>query len=59
MAVTLLEHGEWLMEQNRGNEAEPLFSEAGQVFERLKAVPWLERLDEAEPAASAHQTTGL
>ena len=59
LAVTLLEHGEWLMEQDRGDEAKSLFSEAGQVFERLKAVPWLERLAEAEPAASAHQTTGL
>jgi len=58
-AVTLLEHGEWLIEQGRGDEAKSLFSEAGPVFERLKAVPWLERLAEAEPAASAHQTTGL
>ncbi len=50
LAVVLLEHGEWLAEAGRANEAEPLLSEARETFERLGAVPWLERLDAvAEP----------
>jgi class 3 adenylate cyclase/tetratricopeptide (TPR) repeat protein len=44
MGVTLLEHGEWLTAQDRPERAEPLLLEARQVFERLKAQPWLDRL---------------
>jgi tetratricopeptide (TPR) repeat protein len=43
LAVTLLEHGEWLGEQGRSIEAEPLLAEAREIFERLGATPWLER----------------
>jgi hypothetical protein len=43
LAVTLLEHGEWLGEQGRANEAEPLLAEARGIFEQLGATPWLER----------------
>ncbi len=46
-AVTQLEHAEWLMEQARAEEAEPLLAEARQVFERLEAMPWLERATRA------------
>jgi tetratricopeptide (TPR) repeat protein len=49
LAVTLLEHGEWLVEQGRAVEAAPLLEEAGDLFERLKARPWLERLAKALP----------
>jgi class 3 adenylate cyclase/tetratricopeptide (TPR) repeat protein len=45
MAVTLLEHGEWLVRQGRGGDAKPLLDEAREVFERLEAVPWIERTD--------------
>jgi hypothetical protein len=44
-AVTLLEHGEWLAAQHLAGDAEPLLAEAREVFERLKAQPWLERVD--------------
>jgi hypothetical protein len=44
LAVTLLEYGEWLVRQGRREEAEPLLDEAGYVFERLQATPWLDRL---------------
>jgi class 3 adenylate cyclase/tetratricopeptide (TPR) repeat protein len=44
LAVTLLEHGEWLGEQGRTDEAEPLLAEAREIFEQLEATPWLERL---------------
>jgi class 3 adenylate cyclase/tetratricopeptide (TPR) repeat protein len=43
LAVTLLEQGEWLSESHREIEAEQLFAEAREIFERLEARPWLER----------------
>ncbi len=43
LAVTELEHGEWLVSQSRADDAEPLVSEAREIFERLEARPWLER----------------
>jgi class 3 adenylate cyclase/tetratricopeptide (TPR) repeat protein len=52
MAVTLLEHGEWLAREGRASDAAPLLVEAREVFERLRAEPWLERLGQtagAEP----------
>jgi tetratricopeptide (TPR) repeat protein len=45
MAVTLLEHGSWLVDGKRAVEAEPLLAEARVIFERLGATTWLERLD--------------
>jgi hypothetical protein len=55
LAVTQLEHGEWLVGEGRDTEAEPLLSEARETFERLRAAPWLERLDAAglRPVQSA------
>jgi tetratricopeptide (TPR) repeat protein len=53
MAVTLTEHGEWLIAQGRIPGAEPLLAEAREIFERLRATPWLERVDAALPAAAA------
>ena len=54
LACVLLEHGEWLTETDRMDEAERLLSEAREIFERLGAAPWLERLDAlAEPVPSA------
>jgi predicted ATPase/class 3 adenylate cyclase len=49
LAVTQLEHGEWLVGQGRSEEAEPLLAEARETFERLEATPWLERLAAAQP----------
>jgi tetratricopeptide (TPR) repeat protein len=43
LAVTLLEHGESLVGQGQATEAEPLFAEATEIFERIAATPWLER----------------
>src|SRR5439155_672127 len=51
LGVVLLEHGEWFAEGSKADEAEPLLTEAREIFERLGAAPWLERLDAlAEPA---------
>jgi tetratricopeptide (TPR) repeat protein len=45
LACVLLEHGEWLADSGQSDEAERLLTEAREIFERLGAVPWLERLD--------------
>ena len=47
LGVAELEHAEWLASQGRRGEAEPLLSEAREIFERLEAKPWLERLTAA------------
>jgi predicted ATPase/DNA-binding SARP family transcriptional activator/tetratricopeptide (TPR) repeat protein len=47
VAVALLERGEWLAEQGRGEDAEPLLVEARETFQRLKARPWLERASQS------------
>ena len=53
LAVTQLEHAEWLVTQGQAGEAEPLLAEARETFERLKAAPWLERLQRVEPGRQA------
>jgi class 3 adenylate cyclase len=55
LAVTLLEHAEWLAAAGRAAESEPLVREAREIFERLRAAPWLERAErlEAPDAQSA------
>jgi tetratricopeptide (TPR) repeat protein len=45
LAVTLLEHGEWLVAEGRSDHSEPLLAEAGRTFDQLMARPWLERLE--------------
>jgi predicted ATPase/class 3 adenylate cyclase len=47
LAVTRLEHAELLLAGGRTTEAEPLLAEAREIFERLGAAPWLERLERA------------
>jgi ATP/maltotriose-dependent transcriptional regulator MalT len=47
LAVTLLEHGEWLSSRSRAEEAEPLLAEAREIFEKLEAPPWLARCEQA------------
>jgi class 3 adenylate cyclase/tetratricopeptide (TPR) repeat protein len=61
LAVTLLEHGEWLESQGRSDEAVPLLSEARETFDRLRARPWVERADRAhglEPVAATRGPQG-
>jgi class 3 adenylate cyclase/tetratricopeptide (TPR) repeat protein len=52
LAVTLLEHGEWLISRGRADDAAPLLSEARAIFEDLEARPWVERLERVGPAAT-------
>jgi class 3 adenylate cyclase/tetratricopeptide (TPR) repeat protein len=56
LGVTLLEHGEWLVGVARTEEAGPVLAEAREIFERLKARPWLERLSQAQSAKVATST---
>ncbi len=55
LAVGLFEYGEWLAGQGRTGESEPLLTEASEIFELLKARPWLERLDSLGPGRTARQ----
>jgi hypothetical protein len=50
LAVTQLEHAEWLVANGRGVNARPMLAGAVATFERLKALPWLDRATESAPA---------
>jgi hypothetical protein len=52
LAATELEHAEWLSEQGREAEGEQLLEEAREIFERLGATPWLERVTAVAPRAA-------
>ena len=58
LAVTLLGHGEWLVGRGRPSEAERLLAEAGEIFERLEATPWLERTARLASAGREPVTAG-
>jgi len=53
LAVVQLEHGEWLLAQDRADDAVPLLEEARETFERLEATPWLDRCDGARSSVAA------
>ena len=53
LAVSLFQHGEWLAGEGQKGEADPLLAEAQEIFERLEARPWLERLDAVRPQTEA------
>jgi predicted ATPase/class 3 adenylate cyclase len=53
LAATLLDHGEWLVGQSRGDEAGPLLDEARTAFASLDCKPLLERLARIEPSGAA------
>ncbi len=56
LAVTLLEHAEWLTAGGRAQDTPVLLSEARAIFEELEAVPWLTRLDQLDPTAPGYAT---
>jgi hypothetical protein len=45
LAVVMTEHGEQLIGLDRRDKAEPMLAESRDIFEGLKAVTRLERLD--------------
>jgi hypothetical protein len=48
VAVTLLEHGEWLAGDGRPEDSQPLLAEAHETFQRLKARPWADRASQVD-----------
>jgi hypothetical protein len=63
LARGLLEHGEWLESRDRAVDASPFLNEASEIFDRLGAVPWLDRaarlsgtLGVAAPASATTKT---
>jgi class 3 adenylate cyclase/tetratricopeptide (TPR) repeat protein len=59
LAVTLLEQAEWLGSGDRVEDAAPLLAEAHDIFERLQAKPWLERVARATTAGRESDALGV
>jgi hypothetical protein len=59
LALTQVEHAEWLEAQGRAGEAEPLLSEAAATFERLGAEPWLERARRTSASAAGAVSSAI
>ncbi len=61
LAVTLLEHAEWLVGLGRQAEAQPMLAEAEAIFSELGAVPWLVRLAgvQGEDAVADRSSSGI
>ncbi len=58
LAVTLLQHGEWLGASGGTDEAGPFLEEAAEIFERLRARPWLERMHRRAPELATAASDG-
>jgi hypothetical protein len=58
LAMTLLEHAEWLTREGRTDDATPILAEAREIFERLGARPWLERADRLAAAPEYAAASG-
>jgi tetratricopeptide (TPR) repeat protein len=53
LAITQLEHAEWLAAQGRMTDAEPLLARSRETFERLEATPWIRRLEAIQAGEGA------
>jgi ATP/maltotriose-dependent transcriptional regulator MalT len=53
LALAQLEHAEWLADQGRVGDAEPLAAEACELFERLEATPWVDRTNRLRTGVAA------
>jgi class 3 adenylate cyclase/tetratricopeptide (TPR) repeat protein len=53
LGVSRLEHARWLVAQGRRDDAAAPVADAREIFESLRATPWLERLAEVEPGPAA------
>jgi predicted ATPase/class 3 adenylate cyclase len=49
LAPVLVDYGRWLVETDRQEEGAPLLEEARELFERMGATAWLERIDAVRP----------
>ena len=52
LAPVLVDYGRWLVQTDRGEDAQPLLDEARGLFEHMGAVVWLERIDALLPATA-------
>lgn len=59
LAVTLLDHAEWLLQRGRMDEARPLLDDARAIAEPLGARPVLDRIEHAERVARETRATGV
>jgi class 3 adenylate cyclase/tetratricopeptide (TPR) repeat protein len=59
LALTQVEHAEWLETQGRADDAEPLLVEAAATFERLGAVPWLDRARRTSASAAGAVSSAI
>ena len=50
LAIALAEQGQWLIGQDRTEDASPVLNEAREIFVRLGARPWLERVERIAPS---------
>jgi tetratricopeptide (TPR) repeat protein len=53
IALTGLEYAEWLAAHDRADETVSLLEEAAEIFTRLGALPWLERVRVSDPGLRA------
>jgi len=53
LAMALAEYGQWLEDDGRAEEAQPVLAEARSIFEDLRARWWLDRLDRPVAERSA------
>ena len=53
VAIVQLEYAEWLTAEGRVEDAAEPSAEAREIFERLRATPWLDRLERVRVGASA------
>jgi class 3 adenylate cyclase/tetratricopeptide (TPR) repeat protein len=60
LALTQVDHAEWLASVGRQGEADDLLGQARGVFQRLRATPWIERVDRASRSAvRSHPTADV
>ena len=52
LGPVLHDYARWLLEDGRPDDAAPLLAEARELFAKMGATVWLQRLDELEPAAA-------
>jgi hypothetical protein len=58
LAMTLLEHAEWLTREGRTTDAAPVLAEAREIFERMGARPWMERAERLAAAPEYAAASG-
>ena len=56
LAVSQLEHAEWLIGQAKPKQVPPFLEEAAATFDRLNARPWQKRLDQAQAKLGSELT---